>query len=204
MSSRRESSVGAARRGLDRVNRRHATRESDGLCVGCALSGALCTMEGNGKGTRLQAPTATRSPGADPARREPVRGGLATARRGGRVADRRAGATAHWDRRAYDGFCAGVSRSSYRSVCGPIHMQPGERSTFTSLPRSPCISRAPTPHKTQLTCPPSRSATSEPSRTTSHATHREWPYGVHAPTPSRAHTCVHALGRPPRPTQPRT
>ena len=35
-------------------------------------------------------------------------------------------------------------------------------------------------------------------------THREWPWGACAHTCSRAHTCVHALGRPPRPTQPRT
>ena len=35
-------------------------------------------------------------------------------------------------------------------------------------------------------------------------THREWPWGACAHTCSRAHTCVHALGRPPRSTQPRT
>jgi hypothetical protein len=142
VSSRRESSVGAARRPSHPPSRRPATRKGGAFAVRCPGLYALL-----GRGTEHGKPAPMRSPGADPASREPVRGGLATARRGGRAADRR----------SFDGFCAGVSRSSYSSWCA-IHMQPDRRGfAGRADPHRPCISRAPTPHKTQLTCPPSRS-----------------------------------------------
>jgi len=157
------------------------TRDAQERCVGCALSGALRTREGNGTDTPLagtvRAPT--RSPGPRTPRVASPCG----------AADSRAA-----DRRAYDGFCTGVSRSSY-SWCA-IHM-----ATYPPACHSPCISRADRRHTKHN----SRVHHRDPYvGTVAHDIARHASRMATCAHTARAHTCVHALGRPPRPTQPRT
>lgn len=158
------------------------TRDAQERCVGCALSRALRTREGDGTDTPLgrdsPAPTAV-TPGPRTPRVASPCG----------AADSRAA-----DRRAYDGFCTGVSRSSY-SWCA-IHM-----ATYPPACHSPCISRADRRHTKHN----SRVHHRDPYvGTVAHDIARHASRMATCAHTARAHTCVHALGRPPRPTQPRT
>jgi hypothetical protein len=121
VSSRRESSVGAARRPSHPPSRRPATRKGGALAVRCP---GLYALGGERNGTRDGAP---RRPGGGPGR-------------------------------AYDVFL--LAFHDRLIVVGVLYtMQPDRRFGLRpgAEPHRPCISRAPTPHKTQLTCPPSRS-----------------------------------------------
>jgi len=168
------------------------TRDAQERCVGCALSGALRTREGNGTDTPL---------GRDSPRTDAVSGHRAP--RTPRVASPCGAADSRAaDRRAYDGFCTGVSRSSYSRkpfkvpVAYKVHM-----ATYPPACHSPCISRADRRHTKHN----SRVHHRDPYvGTVAHDIARHASRMATCAHTARAHTCVHALGRPPRPTQPRT
>ena len=117
------------------------TRDAQERCVGCALSGALRTREGNGTG---HAPTAVtgRGPRESRARARRTRG-----RRAAAAGRRTAARTMVFVLAFHDRLIVGVLYTCNQSVQlspawaqEPVHLAGG-----------------PTPHKTQLTCPPSRS-----------------------------------------------
>ena len=119
------------------------TRDAQERCVGCALSGALRTREGNGTDT----PLGRDSPGAPDAvtgpRPRESRARAARRTRGRRTAAR----TMVFVLAFHDRLIVGVLYTCNQSVQlspawaqEPVHLAGG-----------------PTPHKTQLTCPPSRS-----------------------------------------------
>lgn len=120
------------------------TRDAQERCVGCALSGALRTREGNGTDTPLAArPGQSAHPDAVTGRRGPRESRARAARRtrGRRTAAR---------------TTVFVLAFHVRLIVG-VHIKYTHGNISASLPQPVHLTGGPTPHKTQLTCPPSRS-----------------------------------------------
>jgi len=148
------------------------TRDAQERCVGCALSGALRTREGNGtdtplgrEGERDRVPHRRRSHRARGPRESRARHGARAARRtrGRRTAAR---------------TTVFVLAFHDRLIVGVLYTWQHIRQLATA--RASHGRTDATQNTTHVSTIAIR--TSEPSRTTSHATHREWPHGVHAPT----------------------
>ena len=151
------------------------TRDAQERCVGCALSGALRTREGNGTDTPL---------GRDSPRTDAV-----TGRRGPRESRARAARRTR-GRRTAARTTVFVLAFHVRLIVG-VHI----KYTWQHI-RQLATARAShgRTDATQNTTHVSTIAirTSEPSRTTSHATHREWPHAPtqHEPTHASTHSAV--------------